>query len=169
MLNVLPRQVSSATVLLIALSLSWLSPISADDTNDRSKWLIGYTESRNDLPNGQFENWRTSRACIVKVDGTGKQLVGEELASKGNSWTQFAGWSPDGTDAIILSLWESPENAAWEQEHKTFRMTEGWLVDCCLVDLKSNRVSNLTDIDRVSIYNTGLFFLPDKVDLALRH
>ena len=40
-------------------------------------------------------------------------------------------------------------------------MTEGWLSDACLLDLASGKVNNLTAVDRVSIYNTGLFFLPD--------
>ena len=66
-----------------------------------------------------------------------------------------------GKQAVILSLWESSENAAWERAHKTFRMTEGWLVDSCLFDLSTAAVPNLTAVDRVSIYNTGLFFLPD--------
>lgn len=124
-------------------------------------FLIGYTESRNDLPSGQYLNWVTSRACLVNGDGTGRRVLAEELTVKPNSWTQFAGWSPDGKKAIIGSHWESPENAAWEREHKTFRMTEGWLSDACLCELSSGKIENLTAIDRVSIYNTGLFFLPD--------
>ncbi len=151
---------------LLVLALPILPPLSANEPNDRSKWLIGFTEGRNNLPNGQFENWKTSRACIVKADGSGTRMIASELASTENSWTQFAGWSPDGKNAIVLSLWESPENAAWEREHKTFRMTEGWLVDCCLVNLTSNQIVNLTAIDRVSIYNTGLFFLPNEKGLG---
>lgn len=126
--------------------------------------LIGYTEGRNDLPGGQFLNWRTNRACVVRADGTGRKVVAEELLRQenrqDNSWTQFGGWSPDGRQAVVLSLWESPENAAWEREQKTFRMTEGWLVDTCLLDMTTGAITNLTAIDRVSIYNTGLFFLP---------
>lgn len=122
---------------------------------------IGYTEGRNDLPGGQFENWVTSRACIVKADGAGRRVFAEELTRKPHSWTQFAGWSPDGKKAILGSHWESPENAAWERAHKTFRMTEGWLSDACLLDLETGKLENLTAIERVSIYNTGLFFLPD--------
>ena len=123
--------------------------------------LIGYTEGRNDLDGGQYLNWKTSRACVVRADGTGRQVLAEELAAKEHSWTQFGGWSPDGRQAVVLSLWESPENAQWEREHRTFRMTEGWLVDTCLLDLTTGTVRNLTAVDRVSIYNTGLFFLPD--------
>ena len=122
---------------------------------------IGYSEGRNDLPEGQFDNWSTKRACIVKADGTGRREIASELAQRQNSWTQFGGWSPDGHQAVVLSLWENPQNAAWEREHKTFRMTEGWLVDTCLVDHQTGAITNLTSIDRVSIYNTGLFFLPD--------
>lgn len=123
--------------------------------------LIGYTEGRNDLPGGQFANWVTNRACVVRAEGSGRRVLAPELTKKENSWNQFAGWSPDGRQAVVLSLWESPENAAWERAHRTFRMTEGWLVDSCLLELASGRLTNPTEVERVSIYNTGLFFLPD--------
>jgi TolB protein len=123
--------------------------------------LIGFTQRRNDLPSGQFDNWCTARASVVRADGTGDRPVAATLAMKPHSWTQFAGWSPDGRQAIVLSCWESPENAAWERAHKTFRLTQGHLTDCCLVDLATGAVTNLTAIDRLSDYNTGLFILPD--------
>jgi len=125
-----------------------------------TRW-VGYTLGRNDLPEGQYVNWTTNRACVVRADGTDRRMIGEALITKDRSWTQFAGWSPDGSQAVVLSLWESPENAAWERAHQTFRMTEGWLVDVCLVDLATGAITNLTAIDRISIYNTGLFFLAD--------
>jgi Tol biopolymer transport system component len=124
-------------------------------------FLIGYTEGRNDIPDGQFANWITNRACLVRADGTGRRVVAESLTLRPHSWTQFGGWSPDGNLAVVGSHWESPENAAWEREHQTFRMTEGWLSDACLLDLESGQITNLTAIERVSPYNTGLFFLPD--------
>jgi Tol biopolymer transport system component len=125
------------------------------------EYWIGYTEGRNDIPGGQFFNWITSRACAVRADGTDRQKLADELTSKPNAWTQFAGWSPDGRQAIVGSMWESPENAEWERKNKTFRMTEGWLADICLMDFPAGEIRNLTAIDRVSDYNTGLFFLPD--------
>jgi len=134
--------------------------ICADEPTPSTQ-LIGYTEGVNNLPDGQFANWRTNRACVVRADGTERRVLVEIPANKPNSWTQFAGWSPDGRQAVFLRLWESPANALWEREHKTFRMTEGWLVDSCLFDLKTGRITNLTEVDRVSIYNTGLFFLPN--------
>lgn len=144
---------------LFALLL--IAPSLALGGETKPNFLIGYTEGRNDLSGGQFLNWETNRACVVRADGTGRRVLAEELVKKPHSWTQFAGWSPDGRKAIIGSHWESPENAAWEREHKTFRMTEGWLSDACLLDIASGKLENLTAIDRVSIYNTGLFFLPD--------
>lgn len=152
------RRIAAATVIFL-LSMCIETPVVADDP---PPCLIGYTEGRNDLPDGQFANWRTQRACVVNSDGTNRRVLAEELVTTPDHWTQFAGWSPDGQKAIVLSLWEDPENAAWERQHKTFRMTEGWLVDCCLVDLAGGGIQNLTEIERVSIYNTGLFFLPDK-------
>ena len=83
------------------------------------------------------------------------------LVDDPNSWTQFVGWSPDGLQAIVCRGWQDPLNAAWEEEHKTFRMEAGkWMLDSCLVELATGAVSNLTAVDRVSHYNGGLFFLP---------
>ena len=126
-----------------------------------SRGLIGYTEYRANLPGGRLANVATMRACVVRSDGTGRRVLGESLITRPNSWTQFVGWSPDGSKAILLSGWESADNAAWEEEHKQFRFTaDGWLVDCCLLDLKSGKLVNLTAVNRVSSYNTGLFFWP---------
>ena len=147
-----------AAVGLFGVVLGWAATASRAD---EPMPLIGYTEGRNDLPEGQFANWVTHRACVVRADGTGRRVLAEDLVRTENSWTQFAGWSPDGRQAVITSIWESPENAAWERAHRTFRMTEGWLVDTCLLDLATGTVTNLTAVDRVSIHNAGLFFLPD--------
>ncbi len=124
--------------------------------------LVGYTELRTNLPGGRHANVRTMRAVVVKADGTGRQLVAEELAKEPDTWTQFAGWSPDGKTAILGAGWQSPENAKWEEENKRFRMDEGkWKLDSCLLDLTSGKVVNVTATDRVSHYNGGLFFLPE--------
>ncbi|MBX9623003.1 MAG: hypothetical protein K2X82_04235 [Gemmataceae bacterium] len=128
--------------------------------------LIGYTEGRNDLEGGQFVNWVTNRACVVGADGTGRRVLAEGLTKKPYAWTQFAGWSPDGKTAVVGSHWESPENAAWEREHKTFRMTEGWLSDACLLDPATGRVTNVTAVDRVSNYNSA-GFTPDGKKLLM--
>jgi TolB protein len=147
-------------LLSTVLGILSFAGVEAFAQTSRPDLLIGYTEGRNDLPNGQFANWVTQRACLVNANGEGREVLLPELTEKPHSWTQFAGWSPDGTQAVVLSLWESPDNAAWEREHKTFRMTEGWLVDSCLLNISDRAFRNLTEIDRVSIYNTGLFFLP---------
>ncbi len=146
-----------AWVTAMMLSV-WLPETVNAQINNR---LIGYTELRTDLPGGRAANVFTMRAWVVRADGTGRREVAPLLATKANTWTQFIGWSPDGKQAMILSGWESSENAAWEEEHKAFRLTpEGWLLDCCLVDLASGAVTNVTAVERVSIYNSGLFFWP---------
>lgn len=123
--------------------------------------LIGYTELRTDLPGGRHANVRTMRAAVVQSDGGQRRLLAEELARESDAWTQFAGWSPSGTTAIVGRGWQSPENAAWEEEHKAFRFTpEGWLYDTYLVDLASGKATNVTAVERVSFYNSGLFFWP---------
>lgn len=129
---------------------------------DRPESLIGYTELRTDLPGGRHANVRTMRAVVVKADGSDRWRLAEELARQPDTWTQFAGWSPDGTKAIIARGWNDPENARWEEEHKTFRMEPGrWLLDSCLLDLTTGDLVNVTAVDRVSHYSGGLFFMPD--------
>ena len=124
--------------------------------------LIGYTELRTDLPGGRYVNQATMRAVVVKADGTGRRVLGEELTREKGTWTQFYGWSPDGKTAILLRGWESEENGKWEEEHKTFRYSaEGWLYDGYLFDLASGKATNVTGgADRVSHYNVGLGYLP---------
>ena len=101
------------------------------------------------------------RAAVVRADGTHHRRLAGDLTRKANTWTQFAGWSPDGQQAIIGCGWESPENGAWEEEHKTFRFNaEGWLYDTLLLDLASGKTTNVTAVERASFYNTGVFFWP---------
>jgi len=122
---------------------------------------IGYTELQTNLPGGRYENVRTMRAVISNGDGTGRKLVAEKLLDNPNAWTQFVGWSPDNKQAIVYRCWEDPENARWEEEHKTFRFDpKMWLLDSYLVDLATGKIENMTSIERVSHYNAGLFFLP---------
>ncbi len=125
-----------------------------------AEYEIGYTEFRTNLPGGRHANVTTMRAHVVRADGTDRRIIADTLAQEPHTWTQFAGWSPDGRYTIVGSGWESPENAAWEEEHKTFRMTEGWRYDMCLVDPETGAVENLTEVERVSDYNSGLFFFP---------
>lgn len=133
----------------------------SQETNATSG-LIGYTEHRTDLPGGRAANIFTMRACVVRADGTGRRELAPELITNANTWTQFAGWSPDGRQAIIGCGWESNENAAWEEEHKTFRMIPGaWLMDTWLVNMATGKATNITAVDRVSNYNSGLFFWPN--------
>ena len=124
--------------------------------------LVGYNEHRTNLPGGRHTNVSTNRAMVVKADGTGRRSIGGDLVNEAGTWTQFAGWSPDGKTAVVLRGWESVENAQWEEEHKTFRFTpEGWLVDSYLVDVATGRAENVTGVERVSFYNSGLFFWPN--------
>jgi Tol biopolymer transport system component len=126
-----------------------------------TKREIGYTEFQTNLPGGRHANNITMRACVVRCDGTKRCLLAPALAQEPNSWTQFVGWSPDGRLAVIGRGWESPDNAAWEEEHRDFRFTpEGWLYDMFLLELATGRLANLTAVERVSFYNSGLFFWP---------
>jgi TolB protein len=132
--------------------------VCADEPGTR---LIGYTELRSDLPGGRHANVRTMRAMVVQTDGTGRRPLAAELVDEPDAWTQFGGWLPDGRTAIVSRGWQSPTNAAWEEEHKTFRFSaDGWRLDSYLVDLATGHTENVTAADRVSFYNGGLFFWP---------
>ncbi len=144
-------------VLVVLMLLSIVASVRAD-----VRPLIGFTELRTNLPGGRHANVRTMRAVVVCMDGTGRKPIAEELANEPDAWTQFAGWSPDGRQAIVSRGWQDPENARWEEEHKSFRMQSGkWSLDSCLVNMATSEVSNVTAVDRVSHYNGGLFFLPN--------
>jgi TolB protein len=124
--------------------------------------LIGYTELRTDVPGGRHANVATMRATVVRGDGKERRVLAPELARESDTWTQFAGWSLNGKEAIIGSGWESPENARWEEEHQQFRYSaEAWRYDMLLVDTRSGMSVNLTAVDRVSFHNSGLFFWPN--------
>lgn len=120
--------------------------------------LIGYTELRTDLPGGRHANVRTMRARVIRANGTGREIAAG-LIDDADAWTQFSGWSPDGGTAVVSRGWQSPANAAWEEEHQTFRFTaDSWRLDGYLVDLTTGRAENVTAVERVSFYNGGLFF-----------
>ena len=130
--------------------------------------LIGYTELQTNLPGGRHANIRTMRATLVRSDGAERQRIAEDLATDPDSWTQFAGWSPDGATAVIGRGWESPENARWEEEHRTFRHTaDGWLLDSYLVNVASKQAVNVTAVERVSFYNSIFFWPNDDSKLGL--
>jgi Tol biopolymer transport system component len=123
---------------------------------------IGYTEFRTNLPGGRHANVKTMRAVMVKADGSGRRVLARQLVRKPDSWTQFAGWSPDGQIAVIGRGWQSAENALWEEKHKQFRFTaKGYLYDTYLLDLSEGKATNVTGVQRVSFYNSGLFFWPN--------
>ena len=147
--------------VVLSSALNPTSLFAASDVQ-RPRGLIGFTQFRTNLPGGRQANTITMRAAVVRADGTHDRFVANKLSRKPNTWTQFAGWSPDGRQAIIGNGWEHPENAAWEEAHQTFRFTpEGWLYDTLLLDLASGKLTNVTAVERVSFYNTGVFFWPN--------
>lgn len=147
-------------VFIIGLVCVWTAISNAADTWPTG--LIGYTELQTNLPGGRLANVQTMRAMVVSAEGSGRREIASQLVDQPNTSTQFAGWSPDGRLAIVGRGWESPENAAWEEEHKTFRFTaETNLYDTYFVDLVTGNATNVTAVERVSFYNSGLFFWPN--------
>ena len=145
-------------ISLIVSALIHCGFANATDPELPNLW-IGYNEHRTDLPGGRLANISTNRAMIVKADGTERRQLAGELVNEPQAWTQFVGWSPDGRTAIVGRGWESIENAQWEEENKTFRFNaEGWLYDSFLIDLDSRKATNVTAVERVSFYNSGLFY-----------
>jgi len=126
----------------------------------RPQVAVGYTAHATALAGGRLANVATSRALLLLPDREPVELV-PHLAAEADSWTQFAGWFPDGATAIVVRGWESRDNAAWEEEHGQFRFRPGdWLVDTWLLDMATGRADNVTAVERVSDYNSGLFAWP---------
>lgn len=143
------------------LSPVCVAPAIADEPqNPLSKYLIGYTEMRTDLPGERHANVSTMRAYAIHADGTDRREMVPELIRDENTWNQFAGWSPDGRTAILGNGYNTPENAAWEEANQTFRMTEGWLYDMHLVDMATGQATNVSTPERMSNYNSALSYWP---------
>ena len=156
------HDISKTALVVRLLILLCLSSGMACDADVRADGLIGYTTFRTNLPGGRHFNVRTNRAAIITVDGSGHRMVAEQLVDDPHAWTQFAGWSPDGNQAIVCRGWQDPLNAEWEEENKVFRMLPGkWQLDCCLVELSGGELANVTAVERISHYNGGVFFLPN--------
>ena len=94
-------------------ALAFVGSASGVEEPPMSLPLVGYNEHRTNLPGGRHANVSTNRAMVVKADGTGRRSIGSELVNEAGTWTQFAGWSPDGRTAVVLRGWESVENARW--------------------------------------------------------
>ena len=153
-------------ILWIVLVSLWLE-LGLTLRPTQAERLIGYTELHTNLPGGRHANVRTSRAAVMRLDGTGRRLVAPQLIDKPDAWTQFAGWSLDGQQAVIYRGWQDPHNARWEEEHRRFRMLPGkWELDAFLVDLATGQTSPVTAVERVSHYNGGLFFMPNGKQLG---
>ena len=121
---------------------------------------IGYVEYRTNLPGGRHANTATMQAYLVHGDGTGRRALAPELGEYPDTGVQFSNWSPDARTVILIRGWESAENAAWEEEHRTFRFNDQYLVDTYLLDLETNETLNLSAVERVSHFNPGGFFWP---------
>jgi hypothetical protein len=155
----------SAVVFSIALyaAICAALPAPAGDGSgpaDLPTQAIGYTQHATALPGGRMANVSTGRAMLL-LPGRRPIPLAADLADEPGSWTQFVGWFPDGRTAVIGRAWESAENAAWEEAHEEFRFRDGdWLYDTHLLDLDSGRTTNVTAVERVSFYNTGVFAWP---------
>jgi TolB protein len=160
-MNCLRLRITASLSFLAAVLSAFVASIQTgwtEDTPASAEGLIGYTELRADLAGGRHANTSTSRAFVVNLDGSGRRELAPHLAEAADTWTQFAGWSPDGATAIIGSGWQDPENAKWEEENKTFRMEPGrWRYDSWLMDLASGKLTNVSEVDRVSHYNSVSF------------
>ena len=123
--------------------------------------MIGYTRYQTAQPS-RWANQITMRAHLLDMGKNADRELAASLVDEPYSWTQFAGWSPDGETAIINRGWESPENGAWEEANQQFRFIEGhWLNDQYLVDMKTGNMLNVTGVERVSFYNGGTWYTPE--------
>ncbi|MCA9230857.1 MAG: PD40 domain-containing protein [Planctomycetales bacterium] len=148
-------------VLVLCPVSTAFSDVEEQGAPDWPARLIGYTQLNTNLAGGRHANVRTMRAKVVGAEGAGQHELAAELADEPDAWTQFAGWSPSGETAVVLRGWQSTENAKIEEQQQSFHFTkEGWLVDAFLVNLASGDAQNVTGVERVSFYNSGLFFWP---------
>lgn len=133
--------------------------IAAEAQDTVPQYLIGYREYRTNLSGGRHANDATSRAYVVGADGTGRRPLAPELVTNADTGSTFVGWSPDGRAAIISVSYNSPDNAAWEEAHRSFRFAER-ASDCYLLDLASGQTINVSSPERMSDVNQGVSYWP---------
>ncbi len=140
--------------------LATVLPLRAADsppTRTSEQW-VGYTQLATREAGGRHANIRTSKAMLMHTDGSTPRELGAQLIENNDSWTQFAGWSPDGRKALIQVGWQDPVNAQWEEEHRTFHMRpDTWKLDTWVLVLKDGSLHNPCAVDRVSHYNAASF------------
>lgn len=158
-----PTEARRLRAVIAAKRKKGLNPSDVEPVADeRPAYMIGYTVQRTDLT-GYYPNRSTGRAYVIHGDGSGATELAPELVTKPHQFTQFAGWSPDGRQAILYQQWESLENGAWEDKHGVWRHSaEHCLVDSILLDMKTKKTTNLTAVERVSFYNVSVQFWPEK-------
>ena len=147
--------------------LPYAADVAAEQPTPGRGRLIGFTKFQSNLPGGRHANVRTMRAMIMKADGSAARAIAKHLVNDPNSWTQFAGWSPDGRQAVVNRGWQDRENARWEEQHRRFRMLPGkWQLDANLVQIATGKTVNVTAVERVSHYN-AISFRPDSKNLLM--
>lgn len=148
-------------MLLNSVGFESVARVDAAEGHDALRqYQIGYVEYRTNLPGGRHANCATMRAYVMNADGSGRRELAQELVRDENTWTQFVGWSPDGRTAIIGNASNTPENAAWEETHQSFRFTEARHCDCYLFDLATGRAINVSSPERISHHNSGVSYWP---------
>ena len=82
--------------------VQWLGCLVLGSVSGGEPW-IGFTRLRTNLEGGRHANVRTSRAMLVRANGTELREFGAAWVDSDNTWTQFAGWSPDGRHLVFVS------------------------------------------------------------------
>ncbi len=102
----------SSLLLLVLLYVMPPGVVRGVENEDKPPYLIGYTEGRNDLPDGQFANWVTDHA-VSATSFTQPYAIGgcREITPDGwiiGSLTDVAGAKKDGAPAGHVHFFRIP-------------------------------------------------------------
>lgn len=122
----------AAGVVGLTLTMLPLAARAGHRADQRADYAIGYSAHRTNLAGGQHANFSTMRAFVVQGDGSGTKELAQELVTKPHQYVGFAGWSPDGRQAI-----RSQESGIRSQESGVI-----------LFDMESRKATNITAVEK---------------------
>lgn len=116
---------------------------------------IAFTLNRTNLTYGRYDGLTSSRAHVLYKNRTSEELGAHLIPKekKGQMGIQVGSWFGD--NLVLNTFSEDPQHAMYEEAVKSILITQAdYLNDTYIYDF--NTYKNLTVIERVSNYNSGI-------------
>ncbi len=125
--------------------------------------------NRTNLDFGRYDDVASMRPWMIySKDNSYEQIGNEAIKIPNQTSLSISSMSVDGTIAYLNSSWENPQNGMLEEMEGEFRINaDNYLVDIYSYNLLTKEVKNLTEVNRVSYYNTGAYVWSEDPNLLV--